>query len=67
MTGIKGGATFMGVLLAVLETVLRRESKTFVVLFDGGDPVEEGLGPPPVVVWREAGVAGAEFDSFGFG
>jgi hypothetical protein len=67
MTDIKGGATFMGVLFAVLETVLKRESKTFVVLFDVGDPAEEGLETPPGTVWREAGVAGAEPDSFGFG
>ena len=65
MTGIKDGAAFMGVLFAVPETVLKRESRAFVVLFDGGDPVEEGLEPLPVMVWREAGVAGAEFDSFG--
>jgi hypothetical protein len=39
MTGIKGGATFMGVLFALPDTVLKRESKTLVVLFDGGDPV----------------------------
>lgn len=65
MTGIKGGATFIGVLLAVLDTVLKRESKTFVALFVGGDPVEEGLEPPPGTVWREPGVAGAEFDSAG--
>jgi hypothetical protein len=66
MTGIKGGATFIGVLFAVPETVLRRESNTFVVLFDGGDPVEEAFEPPPGTVWREAGVAGDEFDSLGF-
>lgn len=57
----------MGVLFVLPETVLRRESKTFVVLFDGGGPAEEGLEPPPGMLWREAGVAGAEFDSFGFG
>ena len=67
MTGIKGGAIFMGVLLAVPETEPRRDSKTFVVLFDCGDPAEEGSGPLPGMVWREAGVVGAEFDSFGFG
>lgn len=65
MTGINGGAGFIGVLLAVPDTVLRRESKTFVALFVGGDPVEEGLEPPPGTVWREPGVAGAEFDSAG--
>lgn len=65
MTGINGGAGFIGVLLAVPDTVLRRESKTFVALFAGGDPVEEGLEPPPGTVWREPGVAGAEFDSVG--
>lgn len=65
MTGINGGAGFIGVLLAVPDTVLRRESKTFVALFAGGDPVEEGLEPPPGTVWREPGVAGAEFDSAG--
>lgn len=60
MTGIKGGAAFIGVLFAVLDTELKRESRTFVVLFEGGDPVG---GLLPVAVWREAGVAGAEFDS----
>lgn len=65
MTGIKGGAAFIGVLLAVPDTVLKRDSKTFVVLVDGGDPAEEGLEPPPGTVWREPGVAGAEFDSVG--
>jgi len=67
MGGIKGGATFIGVLFAVLDTVLNRESKTFVVLLlvDGGDPVGGGLEPPPGTVWREPGVAGAEFDSAG--
>ena len=67
MGGIKGGATFIGVLFAVLDTVLNRESKTFVVLLlvDDGDPVGGGLEPPPGTVWREPGVAGAEFDSAG--
>jgi hypothetical protein len=53
------------VLFAVLDTVLKRESKTFVALLVGGDPVEEGLELPPGTVWREPGVAGAEFDSAG--
>ena len=65
MTGIKGGATFIGVLFAVLDTVLKRESKTFVALLAGGDPVEEGLELLPGTAWREPGVAGAEFDSAG--
>ena len=66
MTGIKGGAGFIGVLFAVLDTVLpKRESRAFALLFVGGDPVEEGLEPPPGTVWREPGVAGAEFDSVG--
>jgi hypothetical protein len=65
MTGIKGGATFIGVLFAVVDTVLKRESKTFVALLVGGDPVEEGLELPPGTVWIEPGVAGAEFDSAG--
>jgi len=44
MGGIKGGATFIGVLFAVPDTVLKRESRTLVVLLlvDGGDP--EGGG-----------------------
>lgn len=57
----------MGVLFVEPETVLKRESKAFVVLFDVGDPAEEGLEPAPGTLWREAGVAGAEFDSIGFG
>jgi len=65
MTGIKDGVTFMGVLFAVVDTVLKRESKTFVALLVGGDPVEEGFELPPGTVWREPGVAGAEFDSVG--
>ena len=67
MTGIKGGATFMGVVVAEPETVPKRESKTFVVLFDVGDPAEEGLEPPPGTVWREGGEAGGEFDLCGLG
>jgi hypothetical protein len=68
MTGIRGGATFIGVLFAVPDTVLKRESRTFVVLLlaDGGDPVGGGLELPPGTVWREPGVAGAEFDSVGW-
>lgn len=69
MTGIKGGATFIGVLFAVLDTEPKRESKTFClsvfVVFVGPDTVEEGLEPPPGTVWSEPGVAGAEFDSVG--
>ena len=52
-------------LFAVLDTELKRESKTFVVLFVGGEAVE-GLEPPPGTVWREPGVAGAEFYSVGW-
>jgi hypothetical protein len=67
MGGIKGGATFIGVLLAVPDTVLKRESKTLVVLLlvDDGEPVGGGPELPPETVWREPGVAGAEFDSVG--
>ena len=53
----------MGVLLAVLDTLPKRESNTFVVLFDGGDPLGGGPETPLETVLREAGVAGAEFDS----
>lgn len=53
----------MGVLLAVLDTELKRDSNTFVVLFDGGEPLGGGLEAPVGTALREAGVAGAEFDS----
>lgn len=67
MGGIKGGATFIGVLFVVPDTVLKRESRTLVALLlvDGGDPEGVGLEPPPGTAWREPGVAGAEFDSDG--
>ena len=52
MMGIRGGATFIEVLLVVSDTVLKRESKIFAVLllFDGGDPVGGRLEPPTVHV-----------------
>ena len=63
MTGIKAGATFMGVLFAVPDMGPKRDSKTLGVAFDGGEPVGGGLEPPPGTAWREAGVVGTEFDS----
>jgi len=63
MADIRGGATFVEVGFTVPDAT--RESKAFVVLFVGGDLVEEGLEPPPGMVWKEPGAAGAEFDSVG--